>query len=145
MSLKTFRTRIRQSLADGNLQIALDNNAKRRTDGRVAAFASLPDFQERRQRAHGIKAEVVAHLDEYLAQFIANVEKNGIQVHRAADASEAIRIFLEIARPIAAKHASPLLVAKSKSMISEEVNFNYALAEAGLRVDSSKEGCDALD
>ena len=134
MSLKTFRTRIRQSLADGNLQIALDNNAKRRTDGRVAAFASLPDFQERRQRAHGIKAEVVAHLDEYLAQFIANVEKNGIQVHRAADASEAIRIFLEIARPIAAKHASPLLVAKSKSMISEEVNFNYALAEAGLRV-----------
>ena len=140
MSLQTFRTRTRQSIADANLQIALDNNARRRAEGRLAAFASLPDHQERRQRAHAVKADVVTHLDEYLAQFIANVENNGIQVHRAADASEAIRIFLKIAHSVEAKQphsgtgAKPLLVAKSKSMVSEEINFNHALEAAGIRV-----------
>jgi L-lactate dehydrogenase complex protein LldF len=140
MSLKTFRTRIRQSIADENLQLALDNNAERRREGRLAAFASLPDYPERRLRAHAVKADVIAHLDEYLSQFIARVMANGIQVHRATDASEAIRIFLEITRSVGAKHthsgtgALPLLVAKSKSMVSEEINFNHALEAAGIRV-----------
>ncbi len=86
MTLKTFRARIRQSIADDNLQIALDNNAARRKDGRLAAFASLPDHEQRRLRAHTIKADVVANLDQYLAQFIDRVTANGIQVHRAATA-----------------------------------------------------------
>jgi L-lactate dehydrogenase complex protein LldF len=134
MSLSTFRTRIRQAIADQNLQLALDNNAQRRKDGRLEAYASLPDYPERRLRAHSIKADVVAHLDEYLSQFITRVTANGIQVHRATNASEAIRIFLGIARSVRAKHASPLLVAKSKSMVSEEINFNHALEAAGIRV-----------
>jgi L-lactate dehydrogenase complex protein LldF len=94
MTLKTFRARIRQSIADDNLQIALDNNAARRRDGRQAAFASLPDHEQRRLRAHIIKADVVANLDQYLNQFIDRVTANGILVHRAADADEAIRIFM---------------------------------------------------
>ena len=146
MSLKTFRTRIRQSIADKNLQLALDNNAQRRKDGRLAAFASLPDTPERRLRAHAVKADVVAHLDEYLSQFITRVTANGIQVQRAADAGEAIRIFLEIAQNLPPGHkgtnsfvSSSLrgqqpLVAKAKSMLSEEINFNQALEAAGFRV-----------
>jgi L-lactate dehydrogenase complex protein LldF len=140
MSHNTFRTCIRRSIADENLQLALDNNASRRKDGRLAAFASLPDYQERRLRAHAVKADVVAHLDEYLSRFIARVAANGIQVHRAADAGEAIRIFMEIAHSAEAQHtqaatvSSPLLVAKSKSMLSEEINFNHALEAAGIRV-----------
>jgi L-lactate dehydrogenase complex protein LldF len=140
MSLKTFRTRIRQSLADENLQLALDNNAARRRDGRLAAFASLPDFPERRQLAHTVKAEVVARLDEYLSQFIARVTANGIQVHRAANSEKALRIFMEIARSVEGQHthsgagAKPLLVAKSKSMLSEEIDFNHALEAAGIRI-----------
>ena len=128
MSQKRLRARIRQSIADDNLQIALDWNACRRAASRLEAFSTVPDFQDRRRRAHAIKADVVAHLDEYLEQFISNVEKNGIQVHRAADATEAIRIFMEIAHSVGTKHASPLLVAKSKSMISEEIDFNHIFA-----------------
>jgi L-lactate dehydrogenase complex protein LldF len=141
-----FRQRIRKSIADGNLQLALDNNARRRREGQLAAFALLPDHPERRLRAHAVKAEVVAHLDEYLAQFIANLEKNGIQVHRAADASEAIKIFFEICntvgvglvpaqgQPQGLPLRNPILVAKAKSMLSEEINFNHALEAAGIRV-----------
>ena len=129
MSTRTFRLRIRKSLADENLQIALDGNAQRRTAGRLKAFSSIPDHQERRGRAHAIKTDVIANLEEYLNHFLARVKENGIQVHRAADAEEAIRIFKEIA-----KHHNAHLVAKSKSMVSEEINFNHALAPAGIKV-----------
>ncbi len=129
MSTRNFRARIRKSLADQNLQLALDGNAQRRTVGRLKAFSTIPDFPERRQRAHAIKADVVAHLDEYLSRFITKLTRNGIRVHRAADAQEAIHIFLQIAREHDAK-----LVAKSKSMVSEEINFNQALEPAGLQV-----------
>jgi L-lactate dehydrogenase complex protein LldF len=139
MTLKSFHARIRRSIADENLQVALDNNAARRRDGRLAAFASLPDHQERRTRAHTVKADVVAHLDQYLDRFISHVTENGILVYRAADAGEAIRIFMEIAGSARAKKSQarselePLLVAKSKSMLSEEIDFNRALAASGIR------------
>ncbi len=139
MTLKTFRSRIRQSIADNNLQLALDNNAARRRDGRLAAFASLPDHQDRRLRAHAIKADVVAHLDQYLNSFIERVTANGIVVHRAADPAEALRIFMDIAHFVQVQQANPgdgskpLLVAKSKSMLSEEIDFNHALEASGMR------------
>ena len=129
MSAKTFRTRIRQSIADENLQIALDGNAMRRKVGRLEAFSTLPDLQERRMRAHAIKADVISHLDEFLSSFIDKVTANGILVHRASTAQEAITIFLEIA-----KNHNARLVAKSKSMLSEEIDFNHALEAAGIQV-----------
>lgn len=129
MSDRSFRSRIRQSIADENLQIALDGNAQRRLVGRLEAFANIPDYQERRKRAHAVKADVISHLDEYLGRFIARVAGNGIQIHRAANAEQAIQIFLRIARDHNAH-----LVAKSKSMLSEEINFNHSLEAVGLKV-----------
>ncbi len=126
-----FRTSIRKSIANPALQIALDNNAQRRVAGRVTAFASLPDWRERRQRAHQVRAEVIAHLDEYLERFTQKLTQNGIQVHRAADSAEAIRMVLDIA---GASHPGPSLFAKSKSMVSEEINLNHALEAHGHRV-----------
>ena len=131
MSRSEFRKRIRASLANPTLQSALDANAERRVTGRIAAFASLPDWRERRQQAHAVRAEVIEHLEEYLEQFIGNAERNGMIVHRARDAAEAIRTIVEIA---GARHASPLLVAKSKSMVTEEINLNHALEAEGMRV-----------
>ena len=138
-----FRKRIRISIADESLQKALDANAERRARGRANAIASLPDWAERRQKAHAIRADVIEHLDEYLSQFISRVQSNGITVHRADNAAEAVRIVLEIAEtrtPHLAESGSVrsdakgLLFAKSKSMLSEEINLNPALQAAGHRV-----------
>jgi len=126
-----FRQRIRKSLANETLQIALDANAARRVTGRINALESLPDWRERRQRAHALRADVIEHLDEYLEQFIKNAEHNGMIVHRAKDADEAIKIILNI---VGAKHASPLLIAKSKSMVSEEIELNHSLEANGMHV-----------
>ena len=130
----SFKGQIREKIADSNLQSALDANVERRTKGRAAALASVPDWAERRQRAHTIRANVIASLDFYLDKFIAQVERNGIIVHRAKDAAEAVRIVLEIASLAGAQHAVPLLFAKSKSMVSEEIELNHALETNGHRV-----------
>ena len=133
MSNATFRERIRASINNETLQIALDNNTERRLRGRALAFESIPDWRERRQRAHAIRAEVIEHLDEYVAKFIAKNQENGVIVHCAKDAGEAIQTILSI---VGADRDPPLqkLVAKSKSMVSEEINLNHALEAEGIRV-----------
>jgi L-lactate dehydrogenase complex protein LldF len=131
MSRAEFRERIRASLANQTLQTALDANAERRVSGRIAAFASLPDWRQRRQQAHAVRADVIEHLEEYLEKFIVKAEENGIIVHRAKDAAEAIKIIMEI---VGADGRPPLLVAKSKSMVTEEINLNHALEAQGMRV-----------
>jgi L-lactate dehydrogenase complex protein LldF len=125
----TFRQRILESINNENLQIALDNNTERRLKGRALAFESIPDWRERRQRAHAVRADVIEHLDDYLAQFIAKSEENGVVVHRAKDAAEAIQITLNVARQTSAR-----LIAKSKSMVSEEIELNRALEKEGIEV-----------
>lgn len=135
-----FRKRIRQSIENSSLQAALDANTERRLKVRAAALASLPDWETRRQRAHAIRAEVIERLDEYLTQFASRLTENGVTVHRAFDAAEANRIVLEIvgARYLASSPSplpsAPALIAKSKSMVSEEIGLNHALQAAGHRV-----------
>ncbi len=123
-----FKEKIHEKVSDSALQIALDNNAERRVKGRINAFASIPDWRERRQRAHRIRAEVIEHLDEYLEQFTAKVQENGFTVHRVSTGKEAAQLILDMARGKNAK-----LVAKSKSMVSEEINLNHVLEAAGIR------------
>ena len=112
--------------------------------GRAAAFESIPDWRERRQHAHAIRADVIEHLDEYLAQFIAKNEENGVIVHRAKDAAEAIQLILQIAKKAVenaeggmqnAEHGDrKIRIAKSKSMVSEEIALNHELEKAGMEV-----------
>ncbi|MFZ5858302.1 MAG: LUD domain-containing protein [Chloroflexota bacterium] len=134
-----FRERIRQSIDNPSLQAALDANTERRLNVRAAALASLPDWETRRQRAHAVRADVIEHVEEYVAQFSERLMENGVIVHRAVDAAEANRIVLDIIqkqkklRP-SVKSVDGILVAKSKSMVSEEVGLNHALEAAGHRV-----------
>jgi L-lactate dehydrogenase complex protein LldF len=149
MTPPEFRESIRKSLSNEGLQMALDANAERRVRGRVLAFETIPDWRQRRQRAHAIRADVIDRLDEYLVQFIARNEENGVIVHCAKDAADAIQIILRIAKGISEmrrrdnqKSFAPpgdlrdkeILVAKSKSMISEEINLNDALEAESIRV-----------
>ena len=124
-----FRSRIKASLADTNLQAALDANAERRVQVRQSAFASLADPQGLRIRAHRVRAEVIEHLDGYLEQFIDHAQKNGMLVHRATDSDQAIKIIREIAFQQGAR-----LIAKSKTMVSEEIGLNQALEKLGFQV-----------
>ena len=128
---ETFRERIRQAIANPVLQAALDANARRRVEARARVLASLPDYAQRRARAAALRREVIDHLDDYLARFAAQAAAHGLIVHRAADAAEARRLVLDIVR---AAGEGQRLVAKSKSMVSEEMGLNEALLAAGHEV-----------
>lgn len=126
----TFHQKIHQSLTNPALQAALDGNAERRLVAREAAYKSLPeDLQTMRQRAHTSRARTIVNLDQYLEQFIEVALSNGMIVHRAVHAAQARQIVLDIAR-----QAHAQLVAKSKTMVGEEIRINRALESAGIQV-----------
>ncbi len=130
MPSSPFHQRINTALADGNLQAALDKNAERRVLARKEAFASLPEPLEMiRERVHAMRSDVIANLESYLETFIAKAQANGLIIHRAANAEQAGEIVLAIAERHNAK-----LAAKSKSMLSEEINLNAVLEGAGIAV-----------
>jgi len=117
--MSTFREKIREKIADESLQAALDANAQRRVQARETAYESIPDWRERRQRARSVRADVIAHLDDYLNQFLAKLTENGFTVHRAKDADEANQIALELIKNSSRKDggqdkSAPRLIAKSK-------------------------------
>jgi len=125
-----FHRHIEKALSDQNLQSALDTNAENRLRARISAYSSLPeDWLVLRQRAHERRKEVITHLDEYLKRFIFQAESNGIIVHRANHASEAVAIVLDIAKQNHVHH-----VAKSKTMVSEEIGLNHSLEAHGMHV-----------
>src|SRR5690242_18495459 len=151
MNRAEFRGRIRKALANRTLQIALDANAERRVKGRISALASLPNWREKRHQAHAIRAEGIDHLEAYLEQLIHKRTENGIIVHRAKDTAEAIKIILSITKNSPQRHGehreeqeetqihphesrADILIAKSKSMVTEEIKLNHALEAEGIRV-----------
>lgn len=123
-----FRTKIRAALQDPILQSALDGNAERRQKAWEPAFASLPESRgELRRQAHELRAGVIANLPAYLAQFTERLSEHGVSIHPARDAAAAVAVVGRILEKHGAKR-----VAKAKSMVSEELHLNQALAERGI-------------
>jgi L-lactate dehydrogenase complex protein LldF len=131
-----FKEKIQQALDNPSLQVALDDNAERRRTARLAAFASLnEDTQVIRRRAHDIREEVIKNLDRYLEQFCTQAQANGLVIHHAADASQAVNQVLEIIRQTGGK-----TIVKSKTMVGEELEINAALEKAGYQVTETDLG-----
>ena len=117
-----------KGLAEPHGSLALAVASKKSCDASLELCWSLPDWQKWRNTAHDVKAYVVAHLDELLVQFADNLEKKGATVLWARDAEDANRIVLEIARQNQVR-----TVVKGKSMVSEELELNKALASIGVK------------
>src|SRR5690349_8535644 len=105
----------RQALADPPLQAALVRLTGTLMAGNRRGYAALADSGQLRDHAKRIKEHTLAHLDQYLEQLEASVQKLGGHVHWAATAEDARRIIVDIARQAGCRRA-----VKSKSMTSEE-------------------------
>ena len=84
------------------------------------------DIEYAREQAAAIKKDVLQHWSEYLLTFEKNCLSNGTEVLWAQDAREAQRFITEIIK----KHDAKLIV-KSKSMTTEEIEFNKIAASVG--------------
>ncbi|MEU7749497.1 lactate utilization protein B [Nonomuraea sp. NPDC049158] len=94
---------------------------------RANVVGELPDWQELRAAGKAIKDDTLRHLDRYLLQLEEAVTRAGGHVHWARDADEANRI---VTRLVQATGESE--VVKVKSMATQEIGLNEALAAQGI-------------
>ena len=125
--MTSFPEAARVELANVQLRTNLRNATDTIRAKRARVVEELPDWEELRDAGRAIKADVLAHLDEYLLQFEAAVVAAGGHVHWARDAAEANAVVAEVARAHGVDE-----VVKVKSLTTDEIGLNAALAEAGI-------------
>ena len=127
-SLPMFPQAAKTALADSQLRRNLGKATTTIRTKRASVVSELPDWEALRTAGSAIKARVMRHLDTYLLQLEAAVQHAGGQVHWARDAAEANRIITEIVQGTGADR-----VVKVKSLTTDEIRLNEALATAGIR------------
>ena len=128
MTGQTFTHAAREGLADTQLRSNLRNATDTIRAKRSRVVAELPDWEELRDAGRAIKADVLAQLETYLAEFERKAIEAGAQVHWAREAAEANEIVVEIARSHSASE-----VVKVKSLTTDEIGVNDALEAAGIQ------------
>jgi L-lactate dehydrogenase complex protein LldF len=125
--LPTFQAGAKQALANAQLRRNMGKATSTIRAKRANVVAEMADWEALREAGRAIKARTLRHLDEYLVQLEASVSQAGGQVHWARDAAEANRIIIDLVRPTGASE-----VVKVKSLTTDEIGLNAALAEAGI-------------
>jgi L-lactate dehydrogenase complex protein LldF len=117
------------AIADPNIQAAVKLATDTAYGKRLGAMFSHSHAhgEALRQAAAHAKRHAIRHLPDLLEQAEANLKANGVTVYWADDSAEVRRLALEIAQRHQVKR-----VAKSKSMVSEEVALNEVFAEHGI-------------
>jgi len=124
---RPFPLAARDALADAQLRHNLRQATATIRAKRAAVVAEVPDWQALRAEARRVKDDALSRLPALLDQLEAEVTRRGGQVHRASSGEEANDLVATIAR-----RAGATEVVKVKSMATQEIGLNEALAEAGI-------------
>jgi L-lactate dehydrogenase complex protein LldF len=122
-----FPAAARHSLADGQLRRNLGHATATIRAKRAAVVGEVADWEALRLSGAAIKDDVLTRLPELLAQLEERVTAAGGHVHWARDAAEANAIVTRLVQATGAEE-----VVKVKSMATQEIGLNEALAEAGI-------------
>ncbi len=129
LEINEFGTASKRFLLNHELRGATMRGTENWNGKRATAYGELDDVEAMKQYAATVKDHTLANLDHYLALLADNIEQRGGHVHFAQDAQAAREAVLAVARAAGARR-----VVKSKSMLSEEIELNGALEQAGLNV-----------
>ncbi|MFC6872509.1 LUD domain-containing protein [Halobellus marinus] len=108
---------------------AVAGNTQGFNQGRYDSVESLDDYSGLKDRAREIKEDAIDRLPSLIEELRESVEDNGGTLYLADDEADANRYIREVCAEQDADR-----VVKSKSMTSEEIEVNEALAEDGLDV-----------
>ena len=125
--MSSFPEAARAELANKQLRTNLRHATETIRAKRMRVVSELPDWEELREAGKRIKQDVLANLDRYLVEFEGAVQARGGRVHWARDAAEANELVVDIAR----RHDARQIV-KVKSLTTDEIRLNEALADAGI-------------
>jgi L-lactate dehydrogenase complex protein LldF len=123
-----FPAAAKELLQDSQLRQNVRHATDVITTKRHQVVNEMEDWQALRSAGSVIRQNALDHLDRYLAQFEAACTRAGGQVHWAVDAAEANLIAMGLVKAHAADE-----VLKIKSMTTEEIGLNDALAQVGIR------------
>jgi L-lactate dehydrogenase complex protein LldF len=124
-----FRANAATAIADASLRASMKNAADTFGTRRVGAVAAVPDFEALRDKASAIRMSVLDDLKTYVDRFTQNAANAGATVHYARDAAAARKAIARVLKERRVK-----MVAKGKSMVSEEIHLNPYLEEQGFEV-----------
>ncbi|WP_026313931.1 lactate utilization protein B [Actinomadura flavalba] len=127
LGMPPFPDAAREAVADTRLRRNLARATGTIRERRAAAVAELADWDELRECAKQIKDHTLGHLGHYLRMLEERVTAAGGVVHWARDAAEANAIVTRLVR-----ETGETEVVKVKSMATQEIGLNEALAEAGI-------------
>jgi hypothetical protein len=122
-----FPKAAKTALADEQLRRNLHRATTTIRTKRARAIAERDDWEDLRLAGAAIKDDVLARLPELLVELERNVTAAGGVVHWARDAAEANATVASIV-----KTAGATEVVKVKSMATQEIELNEALARAGI-------------
>ncbi|MGP9017217.1 LutB/LldF family L-lactate oxidation iron-sulfur protein [Streptomyces sp. BR1] len=127
VGMPSFPVAAKGAVHDATLRANLRHATHTIRDKRAKAVAELADWQQLREAGKQIKDHTLRHLDRYLVQLEESVVRAGGTVHWAADAAEANRIVADLVKATGERE-----VVKVKSMATQEIGLNEALAAEGI-------------
>jgi L-lactate dehydrogenase complex protein LldF len=125
--MKGFPAAARITLRDAQLRRNVGKAVTTIRAKRARAVAELPDWEALRDAGAAIKARAMATLPEQLERLEASVVSRGGVVHWARDGAEANAIVAQVARAHGTRE-----VIKVKSLTTDEIKLNDALAQEGI-------------
>ena len=128
MPVTDLKDRISGALQDGTMGGALGRFNDAYLISRAKAYEGI-DFEALRDQLVGLKGRAAAHLDELAEQFEEAATQAGAKVFRTSDVGEAKTYLARLCKENGVKR-----IAKSKSMMTEEMHLNAFLAEQGIEV-----------
>ena len=126
-SYTRLHEKIQQALSRKGIRDAMYTAMKRGRDNRNKAVGLLPGGETFRKKVRETKLRCQSKQAELVDRFAEKARQRGASVFLARDGAEAIAHVLKIARERNAK-----IVAKSKSLTSEEIEINEPLEKAGM-------------
>jgi L-lactate dehydrogenase complex protein LldF len=126
--LPTFQSTAKLALGNSQLRRNMYKATHTIRDKRARVVAEMPDWEELREAGRAIKERVARHLDSYLLELEASVQRAGGYVHWARDAQEASELVAQIAETHGAHE-----IIKIKSLTTDEIGLNNQLASRGIR------------
>ncbi|WP_079510125.1 LutB/LldF family L-lactate oxidation iron-sulfur protein [Mesobacillus jeotgali] len=124
-----FKERVQTGIHDSFMRGAVAGAQERMGTRRQDAADELGNWEEWRNHGEEIRQHVLENLDFYLEQLSENIASRGGHVFFAQTAEEATDYIKDVVRKKNAKK-----VVKAKSMVTEEINLNSTLEQAGCTV-----------
>jgi L-lactate dehydrogenase complex protein LldF len=127
VGMPAFPEAARGALADSQLRRNLAHATGTIRAKRAAVVGEVEEWEALRVAGAAVKDRALLDLDEHLTRLEESLTANGAVVHWASDAAEACAIVARVARDHGADE-----VVKVKSMATQEIGLNEALAEEGI-------------